>query len=75
MNVPNSSWSNCASVSRGPCSSTTTVKPAVESSLAMMPPAAPEPTITKSTSSLGRKRAAGCRCLLHVSPFRLMSAS
>jgi len=33
-----------------PCSSTTILKPAVDSCLAMMPPAAPEPMMTKSTS-------------------------
>src|SRR4029079_1625565 len=36
-----------------PCSSTTTLKPFVASCLAMMPPAAPEPMITKSTSVEG----------------------
>src|SRR5262249_47096461 len=36
-----------------PCSSTTTLKPFVESCFAMMPPAAPEPMITKSTSVEG----------------------
>src|SRR5215470_14583570 len=35
----------------GPCSSTTTRNPLVESSFARIPPAAPEPTTTKSTSS------------------------
>src|SRR5215471_7984672 len=37
----------------GPCSRTTTLKPFVESSFARMPPAAPEPTIAKSTTSDG----------------------
>ncbi len=40
----------------------------MDSSLAMMPPAAPDPTITKSTMSLGRKRAAGRGCLLPCQP-------
>jgi hypothetical protein len=31
----------------------TTENPAVDSSLARMPPAAPDPTMTKSTRSLG----------------------
>src|SRR5262249_50943544 len=35
----------------GPCSRTTTLKPLVDSSLARTPPAAPEPTMTKSTTS------------------------
>src|SRR5262245_4376615 len=71
-NVPNSSCSNCCSVSRGPCSRTTTVNPAVESSFARTPPAAPDPTITKSTMSLGRKRTAGRRvsCSMSASPVR-----
>lgn len=38
---------------RGPFSSTTTAKPATDSSLASTPPAAPEPTITKSTTADG----------------------
>src|SRR5271157_4513133 len=42
-----------ASVRYGPCSKTTTRKPLVESSLASTPPAAPDPMITKSTSSDG----------------------
>src|SRR2546426_7210709 len=54
-----SSCSNCGGSTRGPCSSTTTVSPAVASSLAMMPRAAPEPTTTKSTVRLGSKRTAG----------------
>src|SRR4029078_2791911 len=59
-------------VSRGPCSSTTTVNPAVDSSFARMPPAAPDPTITKSTMSRGRKRAAGRRvsCSMSAPPVR-----
>src|SRR5215831_10785679 len=39
-----------ASVRYGPCSRTTTRKPLVDSSFARTPPAAPEPTMTKSTS-------------------------
>src|SRR6188474_796919 len=62
MNVANSSWSNCVSVNRGPCSRTTTENPAVESSFAMMPPAAPDPTMAKSTVSLGEKRARWASC-------------
>src|SRR6202040_1697452 len=37
----------------GPCSKTTTLKPACDNSLAITPPAAPDPTMTKSTVSLG----------------------
>src|SRR5262249_37033272 len=63
--------SNCCSLSLGPCSRTTTVNPAVESSFARMPPAAPDPTIAKSTMSLGRKRT-GRRvsCSMSASPVR-----
>src|ERR1700736_5374945 len=49
----NSSCSKSPGPSRGPCSSTTTVNPARDSSRAMTPPAAPDPTTTKSTVSLG----------------------
>lgn len=48
-----SSCSKSPGPSRGPCSSTTTVNPARDSSRAMTPPAAPDPTTTKSTVSLG----------------------
>ena len=48
-----SSCLNSETPRRGPCSSTTTLCPRVESSLASTPPAAPEPTITKSTVSEG----------------------
>src|SRR5438270_13302320 len=68
MNVPNSSCSNCDSVSRGPCSSTTTEKPAVDNSFARMPPAAPEPTITKSTMSVVRYRTGAACCATSASP-------
>src|SRR5262245_39822653 len=38
----------------------------------MMPPAAPDPTITKSTTSLGRKRAEAGRCsCMSASPVRV----
>src|SRR5712691_431064 len=43
-----SSWTKSFSCSHGPCSSTTTRNPAVASSLATTPPAAPAPTIRKS---------------------------
>src|SRR5262245_36486950 len=68
MKVANSSWSNCFSVSRGPCSSTTTENPAVDSSFAMMPPAAPDPTIAKSTVSEGAKRARAGDCSTSLPP-------
>ena len=45
-----SSCSKSAGVRRAPCSSTTVLKPEVESSRASTPPAAPEPTTTKSTT-------------------------
>src|SRR5882757_10048326 len=48
-----SSCSKSAEVKRGPCSKSTTLKPPWDSSRAMTPPAAPEPTTTKSTVSLG----------------------
>src|SRR5436190_19912912 len=48
-----SSCGNSRSSRHGPCSSTTTRNPAVDSSFATTPPAAPEPTTTKSTSSVG----------------------
>src|SRR5579859_5747818 len=48
----NSSCSKSSGSMRGPCSITTTLKPARDSSRAMMPPEAPEPTMTKSTVSL-----------------------
>jgi hypothetical protein len=54
----NSSCSKSADVKRGPCSSTTTVKTACDSSRAMTPPAAPEPITTKSTTSIELKRRA-----------------
>src|SRR5262245_47747632 len=68
MKVANSSWSNCFSVSRGPCSRTTTENPAVDSSFAMMPPAAPDPTIAKSTMSEGAKRARAGVCSTSLPP-------
>src|SRR5688500_11706019 len=70
MKVANSSWSNCCSVRRGPCSRTTTENPAVDSSFAMMPPAAPDPTIAKSTVSAGAKRARACDCSTSFPPVR-----
>src|SRR5687768_8178615 len=70
MKVANSSWSNCFSVSRGPCSRTTTENPAVDSSFAMMPPAAPEPMMAKSTVSAGAKRARARDCSMSPSPVR-----
>src|SRR5262245_17773799 len=56
VNVPSrsiasASWWRKSAVRRyGPCSSTTIRKPARDNSRAITPPAAPEPTITKSTS-------------------------
>src|SRR5690606_2353696 len=44
-----SSCVKSAAVRNGPCSRTTTSKPALESSFARMPPEDPEPTMTKST--------------------------
>src|SRR5512134_2434600 len=70
VKVANSSWSNCFSVSRGPCSRTTTESPAVASSFAMMPPAAPDPTMTKSTVSAGAKRARAGDCSTSLPPVR-----
>src|ERR1019366_6140979 len=43
-----------AELSPPPCSRTTTEKPAGDNCFAIMPPAAPEPMITKSTSADGR---------------------
>src|SRR5215831_18712296 len=56
-----SSWTKSRSVRHGPCSSTTTRNPAVESSFATTPPAAPDPTMAKSTSSSGRYFTVDCR--------------
>jgi hypothetical protein len=47
-----SSCSKSPGAMRGPCSITITLLPARDSSRAMMPPEAPEPTMTKSTVSL-----------------------
>src|SRR5688500_1578698 len=55
-----SSCGKSFSFRQGPCSRTTTLKPAVDNSFATTPPAAPEPTITKSTSSVGRNVAPRC---------------
>src|SRR5260221_3299148 len=62
-----SSWVKSFSRRYSPCSRTTTWKPLVESSFASTPPAAPEPTITKSTSSDGLYVTMG---RLIFSPFR-----
>src|SRR6266853_4187387 len=47
-----SSCSKSLGSRRGPCSSTTTRNPFEDSSFARTPPAAPDPTITKSTTSV-----------------------
>ncbi len=69
MKYLNSSCSNRLGSIRGPASSTTTEWPRVESCLASTPPAAPEPTITKSTSVEGEYFRVGCPCIAQPPDF------
>src|SRR5947208_306925 len=67
IGATNGEFTRCPEIpiSHPPCSSTTTLRPAVDNCLAMIPPAAPDPIMTKSTS------VAGVNCGIACSPVPL----